>query len=122
MRRRRQEEPKPMTDDLLFSYGALRDPAVQLLTFGRRLEGVSDVLGGYRVEEVAVTEPALIAAHGGTRQSVLCPGQGSERVSGMAYKVGARDLELADAYAGAAYVRVRATLVSGQETWVFVST
>src|SRR5689334_5312839 len=35
--------------ELLFAYGTLQQEAVQLATFGRRLEGVEDALPGYRL-------------------------------------------------------------------------
>ena len=44
-------------DDIenLFSYGTLQSEAVQLATFGRRLEGKADRLIGYRVSMIPIS-------------------------------------------------------------------
>lgn len=45
----------------LFSYGSLRQPEVQRANFGRLLEGEADAAIGWRVEEVHIIDPAVVA-------------------------------------------------------------
>ena len=45
----------------LFSYGTLRDEAVQLATFGRRLEGEPDAMQGYRLSIILVEDEDFVA-------------------------------------------------------------
>ena len=42
---------------LLFSYGTLRDPGVQAAVFGRAVACTDDALPGFRVDQVAITDP-----------------------------------------------------------------
>lgn len=53
-----------MTEDrsvLLFSYGTLQLPEVQMAQFGRLLEGSDDALPGYAQTLVEITDPDVIA-------------------------------------------------------------
>ena len=47
---------------LLFSYGTLRDPQVQLDTFGRLLTGEMDELVGFEPSRVKIEDPDLVVA------------------------------------------------------------
>ena len=58
-------------DVLLFSYGTLRLPEVQLSTFGRLLEGHDDAVVGYRLDWVTITDSHVIAASGSDRHPIL---------------------------------------------------
>jgi hypothetical protein len=40
----------------LFSYGTLQLPSVQMVTFGRRLDGLCDALCGYRMDTVKIVD------------------------------------------------------------------
>src|SRR5690242_227387 len=55
---------------LLFSYGTLRDPAVQLRVFGRTLSGTADHLLGFAQTSFEVRDPAFVAANG-SRQMIV---------------------------------------------------
>ena len=61
--------------DYLFSYGTLQDPDVQLANFGRRLDGTSDALPGYRLDWLLITDPQVIevSGSGGLIRSSLTP-------------------------------------------------
>ena len=50
----------------LFSYGTLQQENVQLATFSRKLTGSPDVLVGYRLDEIAISDPAVVATSGKT--------------------------------------------------------
>jgi gamma-glutamylcyclotransferase (GGCT)/AIG2-like uncharacterized protein YtfP len=105
----------------LFSYGTLQQEDVQLATFGRRLTGVSDALVGYRHSMVAIDDPEVVRTSGKTHHPIVAfTGQGEDRVAGAVFEISEAELAHADTYEVATYVRVRATLASGVEAWVYV--
>ena len=72
----------------LFSYGTLQEPRVQQDTFGRHLDGRSDVLAGFVRGQVPIDDPAQRAASGRTHYDNVVPtGRGADRVAGVALVV-----------------------------------
>ena len=59
--------------ELLFSYGTLRQPEVQLATFGRELDGYLDAVIGYELHHVMITDPQVIDTSGSDRHPILRP-------------------------------------------------
>ena len=107
---------------LLFSYGTLRDPAVQLPTFGRELTGADDHLVGYRIEQLEITDPHVLAISGERFHPILKEtGDPSDTVAGTALEVTDAELLLADEYEVDDYKRVTAPLASGGTAWVYVA-
>jgi hypothetical protein len=53
---------------LLFSYGTLRDPAVQRANFGREPAGREDRLPGYAQRLVEIGDPEVVRVSGETPQ------------------------------------------------------
>lgn len=105
----------------LFSYGTLQQENVQLATFGRRLAGQRDELAGFAQTEVAISDPAVVAASGKTHHPILSfTGQLADRVSGTVFDVSDAELARADAYEVDDYRRVAVTLASGVAAWVYV--
>jgi hypothetical protein len=105
---------------LLFSYGTLRQPEVQRALFGRALDSSKDVLPGFRVEQLSITQPDVIALSGSASHPVLRRGQRDEAVSGLALVVTADDLRKADQYEVKDYVRIGVTLASGRAAFAYV--
>jgi gamma-glutamylcyclotransferase (GGCT)/AIG2-like uncharacterized protein YtfP len=104
----------------LFSYGTLRDAAVQRAVFGRTLEGTDDTLGGYRLAQVRLADwnGARIS---GDLQRTLVPADG-ECVTGAVLHVSDDELRLADSYEPREYQRIKVRLRSGTEAWVYLRT
>lgn len=93
----------------LFVYGSLRDPEVQQRVFGRVVPGTPDVLDGYERRWLHLSDgvfPILVPAPGGS-------------VEGRVLDVTPGELALMDAYESDDYRRIRVTLRSGAETWVY---
>ena len=107
---------------LLFSYGTLQQPGVQLSTFGRRLEGYKDELPGFEPSLVRIEDPQVVAASGKTHHAnVAFNGRNDSRVRGTVFEITDVELAAADQYEQlAAYKRVAVTLVSGKLAWVYV--
>ena len=106
--------------ELLFSYGTLRQPEVQLSTFGRLLDGRPDAIVGYDLDYVTITDPHVIATSGSDRHPVLKPGASTAEVEGAVFAISAAELAAADEYEVDDYTRVAVPLRSGQTAWVYV--
>ncbi|MDQ1496412.1 MAG: hypothetical protein QOG69_2895 [Actinomycetota bacterium] len=113
-----------MSDDgvQLFSYGTLQDPVVQLATFGRELQGHADVLVGYAVRWLDITDAAVVATSGEARHPiVVATNDPTDGVPGQVLVLTAAELAAADEYEVDDYTRVLAPLRSGTTAWVYVS-
>jgi RimJ/RimL family protein N-acetyltransferase/gamma-glutamylcyclotransferase (GGCT)/AIG2-like uncharacterized protein YtfP len=99
---------------LLFSYGTLQDPDVQLATFGRGLAGAPDTLPG--------CELATVVLDGTHYANVRRNGRSDSLVPGTVFEIDAAGLARADAYeADAGYRRQVWRLASGKHAWVYLA-
>jgi len=106
---------------LLFSYGTLRDPAVQRANFGRELAGRPDALVGYALTMLEITDPQVVALSGETHHPmVAATGDDNDRVPGTVFEVTDAELIAADGYEVDDYHRILVALASGTSAWVFV--
>src|SRR2546421_8858018 len=98
----------------LFSYGTLQSEAVQLATFGRRLEGKPDQLIGYRITMIPISNHKLMATTGERHhRNIQRTGAASDVVEGTVFTVKTQELEKADEYESTAdYGRVLVRLES----------
>lgn len=105
----------------LFSYGTLQYESVQFATFGRKLTGNPDTLTGYRISQLQITNPDVIATSGESVHPVLVyTGNSDEHVDGMVFDITPFELQLSDKYEIADYKRVSAQLKSGLTVWIYV--
>ena len=105
----------------LFSYGTLRQEDIQRAVFGRAVRGTPDALVGYRLASITITDPEAIKTSGKAEHTILDPtGNESDRIEGTVLSISETELTLADIYEDVAYKRVRATLLSGDNAWVYV--
>lgn len=103
---------------LLFSYGTLRDPAVQQKLFGRQLHGSADEILGYACGSVVVADAGFALANGARHAMVRYTGNDQDRTPGMVFEVTDSELTTADAYEPVEYERVITRLASGRGAWV----
>jgi len=96
---------------LLFSYGTLQQPEIQISLFGRLLDGWPDELVGF--------ERLPIYLEGAKHSIVRLNGRSDSRVGGTVLEVSDSELAKADAYEPAPYKRISAVLASGTEAWVY---
>ncbi len=106
----------------LFSYGTLRDPAVQRANFGRELGGRTDHLLGYAQRFVEITDPEVLRISGDTRHPIVAAtGNDADSVAGLVFEVTDAELVAADEYEVDDYKRVLTSLASGVQAWVYVA-
>jgi hypothetical protein len=114
-------EKSPDATVLLFSYGTLQDPAVQLASFGRELAGSSDALPGYSTSLIAIRDQAVVAKSGKSHHAIAeRSGNLSDQVPGMVFRITPEELMAADRYEVSDYTRVEVTLRSGLRAWAYV--
>jgi gamma-glutamylcyclotransferase (GGCT)/AIG2-like uncharacterized protein YtfP len=89
----------------LFVYGTLKDPKIQMHLVGRTIQGQPAKLRGYRSHDILDYPTALPDPRG--------------IVEGLVLTVTAEEIARFDEYEGNTYQRVRVTLESGEETWMY---
>ena len=108
--------------EYLFSYGTLQSETVQQETFGRTLEGRSDVLVGYRLVMIEIADEDFVAASGTAHhRNLRFTGLSSDFVKGTVLSMTDQELGLADSYEPTGYERVQVQLRSGTTAWVYVN-
>lgn len=106
---------------MLFSYGTLQQREVQLANYGRELAGTPDMLSGYRLVALEITDPHVVETSGKAVHSIArATGDPGDRVPGMLFELSEAELEATDAYEVDAYVRTEVTLDSGRSAWTYV--
>jgi hypothetical protein len=109
-------------DQLLFSYGTLQYPDVQLDTFGRLLAVDDDVLPGYTVDYAEIEDPRVVDLSGLSVHPIVRPtGNSLDKVTGKVLWVTEDELEAADEYEVELYRRIEVHLQSRRAAWVYVS-
>lgn len=105
----------------LFSYGTLRQSAVQLASFGRLLAGTDDAMPGYRLSLIEITDAAVLATSGERFHPIVVPSDDpGDEVAGTVFEISAAELDAADRYEVSDYRRVQVRLKSGIDAWVYV--
>lgn len=108
-------------DQLLFTYGTLQHPEVQLDTFGRLLDAEDDVLPGYRLDYAEIEDPRVVELSGLASHPIARPtGSRLDKVIGRAVWITEDELDASDEYEVALYRRVSVVLASGRGAWVYV--
>ena len=105
----------------LFSYGTLREAAVQEAVFGRQVELIQDALMGFTLDLVRITDPQVIAKSGSDVHPILRRGDASETVPGAALLLTPAELAAADGYEVDDYVRTPVLLASGRRAHAYLS-
>jgi hypothetical protein len=106
---------------LLFSYGTLRLPQVQLATFGRLLDGYDDVLPGFELAQLQITDAVVLATSGQAEHPILRPSASADAaVTGRVFELSADELARADVYEVDDYMRIEAVMASGRRAFVYV--
>ena len=106
---------------LPFSYGTLRQPEVQLATFGRLLEGRPDSLPGFVTAPLAISDPDVVRLSGAAVHSIARrTGNPADLIPGIVFALTPAELAAGDAYEVDAYARIEAELASGARAFVYV--
>ncbi|UEQ77939.1 gamma-glutamylcyclotransferase family protein [Chryseobacterium arthrosphaerae] len=106
---------------LLFSYGTLQKEQVQLETFGRILHSEKDMLSGYQLTMLEITDPEVLRKSGQKYHPVLrFSGNEEDQVKGVLFEVTDAEILQADAYEVDDYKRIETTFKSGKRGFIYV--
>jgi gamma-glutamylcyclotransferase (GGCT)/AIG2-like uncharacterized protein YtfP len=107
---------------LLFSYGTLQEREVQLVTYGRELQGRPDTLAGYRLAELLIADPGVVTVSGQAVHPIArATGNPADRIPGMVFELSPDELAASDSYEVSDYIRVEVTLESGATAFAYVA-
>jgi len=82
--------------NLLFSYGTLRQSEVQRALFGREVLTTEDVLPGFRLDVMLITEPDVIAKSGSDKHPILRRSSAEDVAHGALLELSDAELSAAD--------------------------
>lgn len=105
----------------LFSYGTLQLPQVQLETYGRLLKGNSDKLFNYKLAQVEITDPLVLAKSKKQYHPIATKSMNpSDYIEGVLFQISEEELIQTDAYEVADYMRVLEKFESGKRAWIYI--
>jgi len=108
--------------DYLFSYGTLQKEKTQLDLFGRRLNGYKDVLRGYKLSPIEITDEKFLEKGEQKMQlTIIATNKRTDNIEGTALEVTEEELLNADKYEPDNYKRIKVTLESGTEAWIYAA-
>lgn len=108
-------------DEMLFSYGTLKMENVQLKNFGRKLSALPDILRKYELRNCLIQDVNIANISGKNIHPIACfTGNPENSIPGVILNLTNDELQQADKYEVEAYKRVKCTLQSGKEAWVYV--
>ncbi len=106
---------------LLFSYGTLQLERVQLENYGRILKGEKDVLIGYRLEYLLITDSLVLSKSGTENHPIAVKTKDpSDSIAGVLFAITESELEETDQYEVSQYQRILETFESGKKAWIYV--
>lgn len=108
--------------EFLFSYGTLQKEKVQVAVFGRSLTGSEDILIGYVISRIEITDESFLSRREQKEQLTLVPsGDKDGKTDGMVFAVSEDELVLADKFEPDNYERIEVRLESGKQAWVYLA-
>ena len=106
---------------LLFSYGTLQYEKVQVETFGRKLKGTPEILEGYRLKQVRITDPDVLAKSEEEYHPIAVKSENeNDSVEGVLFEITDEELAKADSYEVEDYKRAEVSFKSGKTGWIYV--
>lgn len=106
----------------LFSYGTLQKEQVQMETFGRLLNGQRDILTGYRLNMLEVTDPEVLRKSNQKYHPILeFSGNTEDEVEGKLFEVTDEEILQADEYEVDDYKRIETVFKSGKKGFIYVA-
>lgn len=105
----------------LFSYGTLQKEEVQLETFGRLLSGERDILTGYNLNMLEITDPEILRKSNQKYHPILkYSGNPEDKVEGILFEVTEKEILQADEYEVDDYKRIETVFKSGKRGFIYV--
>lgn len=106
--------------EYLFSYGTLQRDDVQLQLFGRLVRGVKDILNGYKIASIEITDESFLATGADKFQKTLIQSK-DDFIEGTVLEITNEELLIVDKYEPVNYQRVKVNLNSNKVAWIYVA-
>ena len=105
----------------LFSYGTLQLERVQIETYGRKLIGQADRLRHYKVDQLQITDPEVLATSGKEFHPIaIKTNLAQDFIEGTIFEITEEELHASDQYEVSDYQRILETFESGTQAWIYV--
>lgn len=111
----------PVANQRVFAYGTLLQADVQRELYGREVLTVPDSLLGWRLDWLTITDEQVIKTSGSDRHPVLRKGTIADSVEGAYLELTFEELAATDKYEVDDYIRIEASLASGNLAFVYVA-
>jgi len=109
--------------EYLFSYGTLQNEKVQIDLFGRSLAGSADVLRGYKVSTIEITDETFLSkGEGKYQKTLMISANENDIVRGIVFEITGDELLIVDGYEPGNYKRTRVMVKSGKKVWIYSAT
>lgn len=106
----------------LFSYGTLQLEKVQIDTYGRVLDGCADILSGYTLKNLEITDKDVLAKSEQQFHPIAIPSASKkDGIEGVIFEITEQELLQTDRYEVSDYKRVLETFTSGKKAWIYIS-
>ena len=105
----------------LFSYGTLQKEKVQMELFGRTLQGTKDTVRGYRISTIEIKDESVVSKSEQSLHLIAVGSTPNDKIDGMVLELTSQELITADSYETDDYKRVKVTLESGKQAWIYVA-
>jgi len=108
--------------EYLFSYGTLQKEKVQIDLFGRTLPGSADVLRGYKVSTIEITDETFLSkGEGKYQKTLMISANKNDMVLGTVFEITNGELLIADRYEPGNYKRTKVMVESGKKVWIYLA-
>ena len=103
----------------VFTYGTLQLPSIQQQLFGRTIEGHDDMLHGFALGKIPISDPVISREVGCDHYLAIYPAETARPLHGKVLQLSESELATADHYEGILYQRIQVFLHSGEKAWVY---
>jgi hypothetical protein len=93
---------------------------VQLETFGRLLKGEKDILEGYQLTMIEITDAEVLRKSKQFHPIISFSGDKNDKVEGVLFEVTEDEILQADEYEVDDYKRVEVTFKSGKKGYIYI--
>lgn len=107
---------------LVFAYGILKIEKIQVKNYGKKLEGSSDILRGYKLNSITIKDTVLIEdIETNNFEIAVNTKDENDIIEGFVFEINGEELAKTDQYLNTHYMRVLETNQKGEDVWVYVS-
>lgn len=90
--------------------------------FGRTLQGLADLLRGYKTATIEIRDESFLSkGEEKYQQTLIATTDKNDIIKGTVLEITAEELLLADTYEPDNYKRIKVVLDSGKEAWIYIA-